>query len=147
MSHEVAGTSKAAFNPNEFILTARGVAAERENVLDSVGLDRFKSFIDLADEHVSASEIHQCPHADDVLHLVGDIEGEIGGGASRSPGYVAECGVVDNHPLHLIEHVVHSVLRLRRKELEREHHIPWPAIWQRCRRRPRRRPTSVCVSS
>jgi hypothetical protein len=70
----------------------RGIAAESENVLEAVGLDGGESVVDLVNRHVGAGEVHHGLDADDVLHPVGDVEGEIGGGATGAPGDVAECG-------------------------------------------------------
>ena len=60
-----------------------------------------------------------------VLHLVGDVESEICSGATSAPGDVAEGRIVRNHTVHAVEEIVDSIFRLRWKELEREHHLPF----------------------
>jgi hypothetical protein len=124
-SYEVEGAGKAALDLDELVLAVRGITAESENVLEAVGLDGGEGVIDLVDGHVGAGEVHHGLDADDVLHPVGDVEGEIGGGATGAPSDVAECGVVSHHAVHPLEEVVHSIVRLGREELEREHHLPF----------------------
>lgn len=60
-----------------------------------------------------------------VLHLVGDVEGEICCGAASSPGDVAEGRVVRNHAVHALEEIVDAIFRLRWEELEGEYHLPF----------------------
>lgn len=97
------------------------VTAEGEDVLDAIGVDGGEGVVDLVDGHVGAGEVHHGLDAEDVLHPVGDLEGEIGGGSAGAPGDVAEGGVVRRHALHPIEQVVHPVLSLRGEEFEGEH--------------------------
>ncbi|GLU03724.1 hypothetical protein SLE2022_209100 [Rubroshorea leprosula] len=52
--------------------------------------------------------MHHGLNADDVLHLVSNIKGEVGGGATSAPGDVAECRIVRHHPVHPLEEVVDS---------------------------------------
>ncbi|RRT51425.1 hypothetical protein BHE74_00034780 [Ensete ventricosum] len=59
-----------------------------------------------------------------VLHPVGDVEGEVGGGSAGAPGDVAESWVVGDHAVHAFEEVLHALLRLGREELEGEHRPP-----------------------
>lgn len=99
------------------------VAAESKNVLEAVGLDGLEGVVDLLDGHVGAGEMHHALHADDVLHFVGDVQSQIGGGATGAPRDVAEARIVSHHPIHPLQQVVHPILRLRREELEREHHL------------------------
>lgn len=61
-----------------------------------------------------------------VLHAVGDVEGDVGGGSAGAPGDVAEGGVVGHHPIHPLEQVLNALLRLGREELEGEHRPPTP---------------------
>lgn len=57
-----------------------------------------------------------------VLHPIGDVYGEIGGGSAEAPaGDVAEGGVVGDHAIDALEEVLHAFLRLRGEELEGEH--------------------------
>ena len=45
--------------------------------------------------------------ADHVLHPVGDVDSEIGGGTPGSPSDVVECRVVNHHTLHPLERPLH----------------------------------------
>ena len=98
----------------------RRVAAEGKHILDAVGLDSVESMVDLLDRHVGTGEMHHGLDADGVLHLVGDLEGEIGGGATSSPCDVAEGGGVRHHPIHPVEEIIDSILGLGREEFEGE---------------------------
>lgn len=122
--YEVEGAGKAALDLDELSLSMRGVTAESKDVLEAVGLDGGESVVDLLDGHVSAGEVHHGLDADDVLHTVGDVESEIGGGAASAPGDVAESGVVGDHTVHPLKEVVDTIVGLWREELERENNLP-----------------------
>lgn len=122
-TYKVEGAGKTALDLNKLVLAMGWVAAESKNVLEAVGLDGLEGVVDLLDGHVGAGEMHHALHADDVLHFVGDVQSQIGGGATGAPRDVAEGRIVSHHPIHPLQQVVHSILRLRREELEREHHL------------------------
>lgn len=126
-TNQVEGAGEPALDLHELVLAVRGIAAEGEDVLDPIGLDGGEGVVDLLDGHVGAGEVHHGLDADHVLHPVRDVQGEVGGGPAGAPGDVAEGRVVDDHPVHPLEKVVHAVLRLGREELEREHHLPLAA--------------------
>lgn len=120
--YEVEGGGEAALDLDKLVLAVRRVTAEGEDVVDAIGVDGGEGVVDAAEGHVGAGEVHHGLDADHVLHAVGDLEGEIGGGSTGAPCDVAEGRAVGNHPLNAIEQIVHSILGLRGEELEREHH-------------------------
>lgn len=122
VEYEIESTSEAALDLDEFVLPMGRVAAKRENVLEAIRLDSLKGVIDLLDRHIGAGEMHHGLDADHVLHLVGNVEGEIGGGATGAPCNVAEGRIMCHHAIHPLEQVVHTILRLGREVLEGEHH-------------------------
>ena len=127
-NYEIECTSKATLDLNKLVLAFRRITTESEDVLETINLDGLKSVIDLLHRHVGTGEMHHGLDADHVLHPVGDVESEIGGGTTGSPSDVAECGVVSHHTLHPLEQVVHCIFSFGREELEREHHFIFPCL-------------------
>lgn len=80
----------------------------------------------MSDREAATPHKHTHTHAQayHVLHPVGDLEGEVGGGSPGAPGDVAEVGAVRHHAIHPLEQVVEPLLRLGREVLEREHRPP-----------------------
>lgn len=75
-----------------------------------------------------ASGAHTHTRTYHVLHAVGDVEGEVGGGSPGAPGDVAEGRAVRHHAVHPLEEVLDPLLGLGREVLERERR---PAILRR----------------
>lgn len=61
---------------------------------------------------------------DHVLHAVGDVEGESGGGSAGAPGDVAEGGAEGDHAVHPVEEVVDTLVGLGGEVLEGEEDLP-----------------------
>ncbi|KAG8369332.1 hypothetical protein BUALT_Bualt14G0000400 [Buddleja alternifolia] len=98
----------------------RWISAEGEDVLNAVRLDGGESVVDVLDGHVSTGEVHHSLDADHVVHSIGDVKGEIGGGSASAPGDVAKRRVVSHHSFHSIKEVIDAILGLGREELEGE---------------------------
>lgn len=123
MNYQVEGAGKASLDLNKLVLAMGRVAPESKNVLEAVRLDGLEGVVDLVDRHVGAGEVHHALHADDVLHLVRNVQRQIRRRPTRTPRYVAERRVVGHHPLHPLQQVLHPILRLWREELEREQNL------------------------
>lgn len=122
VEYKIESTSEAAFDLDEFVLSMGRISTKREDILEAIGLDSLKSMVDLLNRHIGAGEMHHGLNTDHVLHLVGNVKGEIGGGATGAPSNVAEGRIMSHHAVHPLEEVIDTVLRLRREELEGEHH-------------------------
>ena len=90
------------------------VTAESKDILETINLDGLKSVVNLLNRHIGAGEMHHGLDADHVLHIVGDVDSEIGGGTPGSPSDVAECRVMSHHTLHPLERplLLHSLISL-----------------------------------
>lgn len=120
--YKVQGAGESSLDLDELILSMRRIPAQSEDILNAIGLDGGEGVVDLLDGHIRAGEVHHGLDAHHVLHAVGDLQRQIRRGSAGSPSDVAERRVVRHHPLHSVEQVVDTVLRLRREELEGEHH-------------------------
>ena len=121
VEYKIESTSEAAFDLDEFILSMRRVAAKREDILKAIRLNSLKSMVDLLNRHIGAGKMHHGLDTDHVLHLVSNVEGEIGGGATGAPSNVTEGRIMSHHPVHPVEEVINTVLRLGREVLKGEH--------------------------
>lgn len=120
-TYEVESTGETSLDLDELVLAVRWVTTEREDIMNAIGLDGGEGVVDLLDGHVGAGEVHHGLDADHVLHAVGYLQRQIGGGSAGAPRDVAERRVVRHHPLQSVEQVVDTILRLRGEEFEREH--------------------------
>ena len=70
--------------------------------------------VDLLNRNVGVGEMHHGLDADHVLHPVGDVDSEIGGGTPRSPSEIGGVlhPVVSHHTLHPLERppLLHSLI-------------------------------------
>ena len=98
----------------------RRISSKREHILNPIRSDRLQRVVNLLHRHVGAREMHHRLHADRVLHPRRDLEGEIRGGSSCSPGDVAEAGPVRDQTIHPLEEILDAVFGLGREELEGE---------------------------
>ena len=107
LSHSLCHSLSISPNP-------RSVTAKSKDVLETINLDGLKSVVNLLNRHVGAGEMHHGLDADHVLHTVGDVDSEIGGGTLDSPSDVAERRVVSHHTLYPLERplLLHSLISL-----------------------------------
>ena len=108
-AHEVQGALEAALYRLELLLALRRVAAQGQDVPDARGLAFLQGLRDHLRLHVRAGQVHHRLHASLVLHPVGDVERNIGRGAPRAPGDVAEDRAGSHHPVHPPEQVLNSL--------------------------------------
>lgn len=121
IEYKIESTSESALDLDEFVLSMRRISTKRKDILNTIGLDSLKSMIDLLNRHIGTGEMHHCLNTDHILHLVGNVEGEIGSGATGAPSNVAEGRIMSNHTVHPLEEVIDTVLCLGREILKGEH--------------------------
>ena len=108
--------SHSLYHSLSFTPNPRSVTAESKDVLETINLDGLKSVVDLLNRNVGVGEMHHGLDADHVLHPVGDVDSEIGGGTPRSPSEIGGVlhPVVSHHTLHPLERplLLHSLISL-----------------------------------
>mmetsp|Transcript_7997 Transcript_7997/g.49403 ORF Transcript_7997/g.49403 Transcript_7997/m.49403 type:complete len:300 (+) Transcript_7997:1466-2365(+) len=117
---QIQRTGEPSLRSDECLLTFRRIPSQCQDVLHAALLQSLQCMFQLFLGHIGAREVHHRFDTDHVLHLLGDVQREIRGRTSGSPGDIAKERSCSHHLVHPHEQVFNSLFCLGREKFEGE---------------------------
>mmetsp|Transcript_7998 Transcript_7998/g.49409 ORF Transcript_7998/g.49409 Transcript_7998/m.49409 type:complete len:210 (+) Transcript_7998:1466-2095(+) len=106
---QIQRTGEPSLRSDECLLTFRRIPSQCQDVLHAALLQSLQCMFQLFLGHIGAREVHHRFDTDHVLHLLGDVQREIRGRTSGSPGDIAKERSCSHHLVHPHEQVFNSL--------------------------------------